>query len=220
MSSDAQSDALLLLRASIAAETPVLPSTSEDPSTASPDLSLATATHLQFPADGSSVAIPISSATRFVSNEKPVDLRSIFFAWQHREAPIPEYNAAASSLNAELGDKGRVQGLAFVERLDLITWLEGASEESEYIKPLAGGDAGKEDGKATGLGVAGGGWGWEVDPRLREILNGERRMGDRNSVLRGIKPTVSLTAPLLRRSGWWLTVSLRTSHRSARSPKK
>ncbi len=32
-----------------------------------------------------------------------------------------------------------------------------------------------------------------VDPRLREIYNLERRMGDRNTVLRGIKPTVSAT---------------------------
>jgi len=35
--------------------------------------------------------------------------------------------------------------------------------------------------------------GKNIDPRLAEIYNGERRMGDRNSVLRGIKPTVCET---------------------------
>lgn len=125
----------------------------------------------------------------------------------------------------------------FVERLDLITWLEGASEESEYITPLEGvddasaaaagvvgaGDAGAaaaaaaemaaatsaaqdsanvasgaaggvatipSAGAGAGLGVAGSGK--TVDPRLQEIYNGERKMGDRNSVLRGIKPTVCI----------------------------
>lgn len=42
---------------------------------------------------------------------------------------------------------------------------------------------------------AGGRQGKSIDPRLAEIYNGERRMGDRNSVLRGIKPTV-LPLPL------------------------
>jgi parafibromin len=84
----------------------------------------------------------------------------------------------------------------------LITWLEGASEESEYIKPLAS-DAssaatsaqvasGAVGGIAPVTSGAAGRQGKTIDPRLAEIYNGERRMGDRNSVLRGIKPTVSL----------------------------
>ena len=95
----------------------------------------------------------------------------------------------------------KVQNLVFVERLDLITWLEGASDESEYIRPLAG-------DVIAPVPTAGGGGGGAaataaaatdkvhraarvVDARLQEIYNGERKMGDRNTVLRGIKPTVS-----------------------------
>jgi parafibromin len=83
--------------------------------------------------------------------------------------------------------------------LDLITWLEGASEESEYIKPLAGDVSSAAASAQVAAGVkgglvpvtsVGGRQGKSIDPRLAEIYNGERRMGDRNSVLRGIKPTV------------------------------
>jgi parafibromin len=165
---------------------------------------LATANFLHFPAI--QLSIPLSTPTRFISSNQPVDLRSIYFAWLKRESAIPEYNASALALNAELaaegGAGGEVQNLAFVERLDLITWLEGASEESEYIKPLAAdvssaaasaqvasGAAGGVAPVASGAGRQGKG----IDPRLAEIYNGERRMGDRNSVLRGIKPTVSST---------------------------
>ena len=97
-----------------------------------------------------------------------------------------------------------MQNLVFVERLDLITWLEGASDESEYIKALesdataaqAAGSAAVASGASGGVstvpsGAAGARPGKVIDPRLQEIYNGERRMGDRNSVLRGIKPTVS-----------------------------
>jgi len=92
-----------------------------------------------------------------------------------------------------------------VERLDLITWLEGASDESEYIKGLStDGSATKSAQLASGAaggvstvpsGAAGAGSGRQIDPRLQEIYNLERKMGDRNSILRGIKPTVRLTTP-------------------------
>ncbi|KAL2367078.1 hypothetical protein RJ035_005229, partial [Blastomyces gilchristii] len=51
-----------------------------------------------------------------------------------------------------------------------------------------GAGAGAGAGAGVGVGV-GGRPVRSVDPRLQEIYNGERKMGDRNSVLRGIKPT-------------------------------
>lgn len=201
----AQQDPLILLRQSIASETPCIPTITEDASSAaSVDLSLATAKFLHFPSP-TEISVSLTTPTRFISSNKPVDLRSVYFAWLKRETAIPEYNAQALALNAELaaagGAGGAVQNLAFVERLDLITWLEGASEESEYIKPLASdtfsaaATAQVASGAIGGIapvtsGLAGRS-GRNIDPRLAEIYNGERRMGDRNSVLRGIKPTVS-----------------------------
>ncbi|KAF4335953.1 cell division control 73 [Fusarium beomiforme] len=193
MASAADLDGLVLLRQSISSSAPFIPTASADSS--APEVPLSQATHLRFP--DRDVAVPIDHPTRFVSQDKPVDLRSIYFAWLNREVAIPEYNASAMKLNDELaatGGSGKVQNLGFIERLDLITWLEGASEESEYIKPLAS----DKDAAAAGMTAAvktvtstaqsrsGRG---TMDPRLAGIYNGERKMGDRNTVLRGIKPT-------------------------------
>jgi parafibromin len=197
-------DPLLLLRQSIASESPCIPTTSEDvTSAASIDLSLATATFLRF-SSPAQISIPFTVPTRFISSDKPVDLRSIYFAWLKKDETIPAYGAQVTALNEELkaagGAGGAVQNLAFVEKLDLITWLEGASEESEYIQPLesdttsAAASAQVASGAAGGIAPVTSGipgrQGKTIDPRLAEIYNGERRMGDRNSVLRGIKPTV------------------------------
>lgn len=198
------SDPLICLRRSIASNHPPITTSSLHPTPPSDAIeNLAIATHLQF-ADPEHVSFPLDTPTRFLSSEKPVDLRSIYFAWQKKDVAIPDYIASAQQLNEELsGGDGRgskVQNLVFVERLDLITWLEGASEESEYIKALetdvtaarsaqvASGAAGRVS--TVPSSTAGARAGKSIDPRLQEIYNGERKMGDRNSVLRGIKPTV------------------------------
>ncbi|CAO1603728.1 accessory factor associated with RNA polymerase II [Xanthoria calcicola] len=192
-------DPLLRLRQSIAANEAPVTTKSPDPAS-DPTENLAVATHLQF--SNPHYSYPLDTPTRFISSDKPVDLRSIWFAWQKKDVAIPDYIASAQELNEELAGKdsaSKVQNLVFVERLDLITWLEGASEESEYIKGLesdasATRSAQVASGAAGGVstipsGAAGVRGGRTVDPRLQEIYNGERRMGDRNSVLRGIKPT-------------------------------
>lgn len=115
-----------------------------------------------------------------------------------------------------------MQNLAFVERLDLITWLEGASEESEYIKPLAEDTSAAASASKVAAGTKGGiapvtsaasgvRSAKTIDPRLAEIYNGERRMGDRNSVLRGIKPTVRHTIPISTWKQDVLLIGYRTS---------
>ncbi|KAF5634093.1 DNA-directed RNA polymerase II accessory protein [Fusarium sp. NRRL 25303] len=195
MASAADLDGLVLLRQSISSNAPFIPTASAD-ATAT-EVALSQATYLRFP--DRDVAVPIDNPTRFVSQDKPVDLRSIYFAWLNREVAIPEYNASATKLNEELaaaGGSGKVQNLGFIERLDLITWLEGASEESEYIKPLpsdkdaaaAGATAAAKTGAVTSTAQSRSGRG-TMDPRLAGIYNSERKMGDRNTVLRGVKPT-------------------------------
>ncbi|KAL8727183.1 MAG: hypothetical protein Q9166_006220 [cf. Caloplaca sp. 2 TL-2023] len=192
-------DPLLRLRQSIAANDAPITTISADPAS-NPTENLAVATHLQF--NNPHLSYPLDTPTRFISSERPVGLRSIWFAWQKKDVAIPDYIASAQALNEELANKGgasKVQNLVFVERLDLITWLEGASEESEYIKGLesdasAARSAQVASGAAGGVstvpsGAAGTRGGKTIDPRLQEIYNGERRMGDRNTVLRGIKPT-------------------------------
>ncbi|KAI3397749.1 hypothetical protein diail_10402 [Diaporthe ilicicola] len=187
----AAQDPLLLFRHAIASGQPVTPvagdSTDEAP--------LSQATEIRF---ADSTALAIDSPTRFQPDEATtIDLRSIYFAWVNRDLAIPDYNAAATALNEELAAKGlgaTVHKLAFVERVDLITWLEGGGE-SEYIKKLPGDAAGGPASAAEALksssqpasAAARAGKG-SLDPRLQQIYAGERKMGDRNTVLRGVKP--------------------------------
>ncbi|KAI4183542.1 MAG: hypothetical protein L6R41_005342 [Letrouitia leprolyta] len=202
-------DPLLRLRQSIAANEP--PTTTVLPDASEAEENLAIAAYLQF--SNPQYSYSLDTPTRFISSDKPIDLRSIWFAWQKKDVAIPDYIASAQQLSEELAGKdggaSKVHPLFFVERLDLITWLEGASEESEYIKGLES-DASATRSAQVASGAAGGvstipsstagaRAGKTIDPRLQEIYNGERRMGDRNTVLRGIKPTVSHTSPPLIR---------------------
>ncbi|KAH8424608.1 CDC73 C-terminal domain-containing protein [Aspergillus melleus] len=219
-------DPLVALRRAIAAGSLPTPTTSDELSDQNATDDLAKATHLYFTTPQLQT-IPLTAPTRFVSSssDSAVDLRSILFAWQKKDVAIPEYIASAQELNESLKQKERkegegeekVQNLIFVERLDLITWLEGASDESEYIKPLEGAAAAAASAAAqaqASANIASGATGGVstvasgapgagapaagaqqakatkvIDPRLQEIYNGERKLGDRNSVLRGIKPT-------------------------------
>ena len=199
-------DPLTSLRHAIASNHP--PTATTSPNASKPDAAtdhLGIATHLHF-TDPNPHTIPLDTPTRFVISDKPVDLRSIFFAWQEKDSLAQDSIAKAQALNDALGGKdgagavSKVQTLVFAERVDLITWLEGASDESDYIKVLeSDGSASKSAQLASGAaggvstvpsGAAGRG-GRQIDHRLQEIYNLERRMGDRNSILRGIKPTVS-----------------------------
>ena len=203
---DQSTDPLISLRRSIASNAaPIATISSGATDTSSTTESLAIATHLHFEVPERHV-FSLDTPTRFISSDKPVDLRSIYFAWLKKDVAIPDYISSTQELNEELAGKSTVQNLVFVERLDLITWLEGASEESEYIKvseaDAAARSAQVASGAAGGVSTvpsSGAGLrpGKQIDPRLQEIYNGERRMGDRNSILRGIKPTVSKPATVI-----------------------
>ncbi|KAJ6136769.1 hypothetical protein N7497_012322 [Penicillium chrysogenum] len=221
-------DPLLSLRRAIASGNLPTPTTSSEPSDQPATDDLAKATHLYF-TQPAPQTIALSTPTRFISasTNSPVDLRSILFAWQNKDVAIPEYIAKAQEFNEALKQQTKegakeesVQILIFLERLDLFTWLEGASDDSEHIKPLEGAAAAAEAAAAAAgvaqadnaAGIAAGAIGGvtsvlsgaagaaqagsqlgrpqkQVDPRLQEIYNGERKTGDRNTVLRGIKPT-------------------------------
>ncbi|KAM5448698.1 accessory factor associated with RNA polymerase II [Microsporum audouinii] len=211
-------DCLLALKRALSSPSsaPVL-TTSSDLSTeqATDDISKATHLYLTEPIPQS---IPLSTPTRFISAaaNQAIDLRSIYFAWLKKDVAIPEYIASAQEVNDALGESAKVLNLVFVEKVDLISWLEGASDESEYIKPLEGkegpGEALGESAGAAGTegavkeadvsgaaaasvpksGAVGAGAGRPakgVDARLQAIYTGERKLGDRNTVLRGIRPT-------------------------------
>ena len=197
-------DPLLAFKRSIQAKQP--PMTTEAPSDSAPgtpqtDLSLAT--HLRFSHAGPQT-FDLTTSTRVSINDETVDLRSIYFMWLKNDLPSVEYNNACQQLTNELNEDGKVGGrvrrILFGEKAEILAWLDGA-DDCQYVLPLSP-EAQKEQDEAdravaaargataqqrpTMGGVAAG-----LDPKLKEIYNGERRMGDRNSILRGIKPTVS-----------------------------
>ncbi|KAL5115172.1 accessory factor associated with RNA polymerase II [Pleosporales sp. CAS-2024a] len=196
----AAEDALYNLRLSITEGTFPTLSTSADPAPADTVTDLAAATHVSFHVNGAHRTFPLTSATRFAPDSKPVDLRSCYFAWQNKDASVTDYFAAVQTINEDLpsGAGGSVQSLTFAQRIELIAWLSGETESSDSIAVVdsiaAAAAAGDAAAIAGGKGVpldkdmkrAGGGK--MVDARLLQIYDGERRMGDHNTALRGSKP--------------------------------
>ena len=202
-------DALVnLRRAIIAGKSFNLSTSADDVAQKESQPDFAHATHIHFDDGSHRLSFPLDTPTRFISSERPIQLRSVLFAWQNKDVAIPDYIVAVQRLNADLAAPGAaggsVQNLVFIEKLDLVTWLEGAADESEHIKPLEGEDLVAQADAAGNLaaGASHGGDGKKaayattatgaraLDPRLAEIYRNERALGDRNTVLRGIKPSV------------------------------
>lgn len=115
-----------------------------------------------------------------------------------------EYITLTQALNATRSANSlpAVSNLVFAEKVDLVNWLAGdlGEGESDFIKSLGDtAETRKQAQDAADLlkggdvvmgGTAEGGADGEVE-RLRAIYRQERKMGDRNTVLRGVKATVS-----------------------------
>lgn len=95
-----------------------------------------------------------------------------------------------------------MRNLSFAQKIELISWLSGETDVSESIAPLEGAAASAAADNAAAIA---GGKGVPVqkgattvggqklmDARLLQIYDGERRMGDHNTALRGTKAVVRL----------------------------
>lgn len=198
-------DPLYNLRLSVTANTLPILSTSADPNPADTVTDLALATHISFNKNDTHRTFSLTSPTRFAPDGKPVDLRSCYFAWLNKDAAVTDYFAAVQTLNEELpsGAGGSVQNLTFAQKIELIAWLSGETETSDSIVGIDNNAATAAAGDAAA--IAGGkgvpidrdmkrtGGGKMVDARLLQIYDGERRMGDHNTVLRGTKNVVCAT---------------------------
>lgn len=205
---DSAPDPLILLREAIANNTHPLPTSTADPSEAKDAVALETATHLLFntqkPGDASKTVIPLSTPTRFISqrDNAPLDLLSVYFSWTNREAGLTDYIAAVQALDRARTSNGLsgVTNVSFTERVDLASWLNGETDESEFIKREDDTKAARKaaDGAAevargaddVVMGEAPAATGRREEERIKTIYRMERSLGDRNTVLRGIKPTV------------------------------
>jgi hypothetical protein len=206
-------DALYNLRLSITENTIPILSTSADPTPADTVTELSLASHVSFNVNGAHRTFALTAPTRFAPDSKPIDLRSCYFAWQNKDSSVTDYFAAVQGINEDLpaGAGGSVQNLTFAQKIELIAWLSGETESSDSIAAI-------ESGAATAAGdaaaIAGGkgvpvdrdlkrtGGGKIVDARLLQIYDGERSMGDHNTILRGTKNIVSFCFTALVGVGW------------------
>lgn len=210
---DTPHDALNLLRSSIAGSKLPIPTSSADATTNTDAVSIEEAQYLLFntqhAGDGEShVSLDLKAPTRFISQRTnaPLDLISVYFCYLNKDLGVGDYITATQALNDRRTKNGLsiVTNVAFAEKLDLTSWLDGESNESEFIKRLddnadtrrqAEGAAdvarGGEDVEMGEAGRSASKTGPREEERMREIYGSERSMGDRNSVLHGIKPTVS-----------------------------
>jgi parafibromin len=205
-------DPLCNLRLSITSgTTPILTTSADTPSAATSVSSLAHATHITFNADASAFnadvqhkTFALTEPTRMfvVGTDKICDLRSVYFAWQNKDAETLDYINELAHLNEELpgGAGGSCESIPATLRTELYKYLNGEAEVVECIRPLEGAglsvDAEKSAAIASGQagGVAldkGGDSQKQLDGRLMVIYDGERKMGDHNTILRGSRPVVS-----------------------------
>ena len=200
-------DALFNLRLSITSNNAPILTTTPNPSASTDTVTeLSQATHISFNEPTLHGAhhktFEITTPTRYAPDDKPIDLRSIYFAWLNKDASITEYVAAVKALNEELpgGAGGSVVNLGFAQKVELLSWLSGEVDTSENIKPLDSAAASAAAGDAAAIaggkgvpmqqGAAAVAGQNMTDARLLQIYDGERRMGDHNTALRGSKPVV------------------------------
>jgi hypothetical protein len=199
-------DPLYNFRLSIKENTVPILATSADPAPTDTVTDLAQATHITFNVDDAHRTFSFTSPTRFAPDNKPIDLRSCYFAWVNKDASVTDYFAAVQTVNEELpsGAGGSVQNLTFAQKIELIAWLSSETESSDSITAIdstalsaaandaaaiAGGKGVPLDSSSKRTG------GKMMDARLLQIYDGERRMGDHNTVLRGTKNVVRAVFP-------------------------
>lgn len=197
-------DTLYNLRLSIKEGSVPILSTSPEPAPADTVTDIAVATHVSFNVNGDHRTFSLTTPTRFAPDNKPIDLRSCYFAWLNKDSSVTDYFGAVQTINEELpsGAGGAVQSLTFAQKIELNAWLNGETESSDSITAIDSNAASAAAGDAAA--IAGGkgvpvdrdmkrtGGGKMVDARLLQIYDGERRMGDHNTVLRGTKNVVRL----------------------------
>ena len=159
-----------------------------DESKASTD-DITTAKSVSF-SDNAEEGLSLDEPTEFTIESKPVVLRVILHCWLHKDSSAAEYLADCQKLH--------LTNISFLQRNDLINWLTGVSEASQYIGAEASAQQSEQAGNnktsdavgtTTATTVSGEMYNIEEnDPVLFKTLQNERVLLDHNSNLRGSKP--------------------------------
>lgn len=138
----------------------------------------------------SNIIIPMDQETEFEIENKPVILRVILHCWMHKDSSAADYLADCQ--------KKHLTNISFLQRSDLINWLIGQSETSQYVKSTIkdttegnnvqaklAQEKSTKDSKTSSSELDNI---QKEDPVLFEALQHERVLMDHDSNLRGSKP--------------------------------
>lgn len=114
-------DPLSLLQKSIVAKVP--PELLLDNGNSTSEIDLARSVKLS-----GNTTLPLSSTTRYVKDSSPIDLKTVLFAYFNRDLPSADYIQACSAKS--------ITHLTFVEKNELLSFLDGNTSESANITPL------------------------------------------------------------------------------------
>lgn len=140
----------------------------------------------------------LDQPTDFIIDNASIPLRVILHCWLHRDSSAADYLADCQ--------EKQLTNISFLQRTDLINWLSGSSETSQYIS------TGKQEGEETGSSTADAAVSTTKDLLLEQTLDHERVLLDHNSSLRGFKPTNF--GYLIKEAELKLVHSLKNSRRS------
>ncbi|AMD19970.1 HCL181Cp [Eremothecium sinecaudum] len=116
---------------------------------------------------------PLDSDTDFKLEDKEIPLRVVVHCWLHKDSSASEYLADCQAK--------QLTNVSFLQRNDLVQWLSGQAQVSQYI-------AIDSDSKAAEVAEERMPSKYAEDSGLQEILSHERVLMDHNSSLRGTKP--------------------------------
>ncbi|CAG60851.1 uncharacterized protein GVI51_J04345 [Nakaseomyces glabratus] len=123
--------------------------------------------------------LPLDEATEFIVDEQPAKLRVIIQCWLHKDDSAAEYLADCQ--------EKKITNISFLQRNDLLKWLSGESETSEYldVKNIKTDNSEADVNTKTDVSES-----QKIidDPVLQEATQKERILIDHNSMLHGSKP--------------------------------
>lgn len=119
--------------------------------------------------------LDLDTKTEFVIDGEPITLRVAVYSWINRDL--------SSTAFLEDSTKKQIQTLSFIQRNDLIGWLNGTTKESQFISSDKEAKSGEESIKSE----AGNEPAKEEDSFLKSVLAHERALVDSNTALRGNK---------------------------------
>ncbi|SCU98535.1 LADA_0H13696g1_1 [Lachancea dasiensis] len=127
--------------------------------------------------DETNEPLELDQETEFQVDGSHVPLRVVLHCWQHKDSSAADYLADCQTRN--------ITNISFLQRMDLIAWLSGESDNSKFVntaeKQLAAKVTAQMSGEASSSA--------NEDPLLLEALSHEKVLLDHNSSLRGSKPT-------------------------------